>query len=153
MLLRDRILSLLVPDTTGPMRYALDMRTFWFSHYLSTGLRTSSGILLIALAALALLPPGWAMAAAFGAAALALVDQLGPLRYKRRELGVSLLLNTLAALWVGMLTPWPLAQAASMVLLTFGSALLLLYGNRAMPVQFAMLLAMTLSVECVFRRT
>lgn len=147
MLLRDRILSLLVPDTTGPMRYALDMRTFWFSHYLSTGLRTSSGILLIALAALALLPPGWAMAAAFGAAALALVDQLGPLRYKRRELGVSLLLNTLAALWVGMLTPWPLAQAASMVLLTFGSALLLLYGNRAMPVQFAMLLAMTLSVE------
>ena len=62
-LLRDRILSLLVPDTTGPMRYALDMRTFWFSHYLSTGLRTSSGILLIALAALALLPPGWAMAA------------------------------------------------------------------------------------------
>ena len=74
MLLRDRILSLLVPDTTGPMRYALDMRTFWFSHYLSTGLRTSSGILLIALAALALLPPGWAMAAAFGAAALALVE-------------------------------------------------------------------------------
>ena len=37
MLLRDRILSLLVPDTTGPMRYALDMRTFWFRHYLSTG--------------------------------------------------------------------------------------------------------------------
>lgn len=147
MLLRERLLSLLVPNSTGPMRYALDMRTFWFSHYLSTGLRTSTGILLIALTALALLPADQAMAVAFGAAALALVDQTGPFRSKAREMAVSLALNTLAALWVSVLTGHPRLQAASMVLITFASAFLLLYGKRAMPVQFAMLLAMTLSVE------
>lgn len=145
-MLRDRLVTLFTPDLRGPMRYALDRRTFWYSHYLSTGLRTSSGILAVALPALWLLPLGLALAMAFGASCLALVDQTGPLRSKMRELAVSLLLNTLASCAVGLLQPHPLAQDAVTLLLTFASAFVLLYGKRAMPIQFSMLLAMTLSI-------
>lgn len=151
-MLRDYLVDLLTPDSSGPMQYALDRRTFWFSHYLYTGLRTSSGILLIALLALWLLSPLLAIATAFGAFAMALVDQVGPWHTKMREMVVSLLLNTGASLGVGLLTGSPWTQAVFTVVLAFASGFLLLYGKRGMPVQFAMLLAMTLSMVHVDER-
>lgn len=145
-MLREYLVDLLAPDTSAPMQYALDRRTFWFSHYLSTGLRTSSGILLIAILSIWLLPPLLALSTAFGAAALALVDLSGPWRSKVRELSASLLLNFMASLGVGLLAGHDLPQALFTMVVTFASGFLFLYGNRAMPVQFSMLLAMTLSM-------
>lgn len=143
-MLRQRFVDLLMPESSGPMEYALDRRTFWYSHYLSTGMRTSSGILLIALLGVFFVHSyAWMVGMSLGAAAIALVDQSGPWRNKVRELPFSLLINMVASLGVGLLVDHEVLQALLTVCIAFASGFLLLYGNRGMPIQFSLMLAVS----------
>lgn len=129
------------------MHYALSLRTFLFTHYFQTGLRIAVGVIALALVSLYWGNLPIAMTVAIGALCTSLMDLPGPLRHKFHEMTASVLVCSFVTLIVSLGAQWPLVLAAMVVLITFFSSMMVVYGRKAMPLQFAALFIMTLSLE------
>jgi uncharacterized membrane protein YccC len=129
------------------MHYALAPRTFLFSHYFYTGLRIATGIVGLAFIAYALADLPTAMAVAMGALCTSLMDLPSPLRHKFNEMLAGVLLCSLVALVVSLCSPVPWLLRSVIVLVSFLASMMLVYGKKAMPLQFVALFVMMLSSE------
>ena len=129
------------------MQYALAPRTFLFSHYFYTGLRIATGILGLTCITYALAGLPTAIAVAMGALCTSLMDMPSPLRHKFNEMLAGVLLCSLVALLVTLCSQVPWLLLTVIVLVSFLSSMMLVYGRKAMPLQFAALFVMMLSSE------
>jgi uncharacterized membrane protein YccC len=129
------------------MHYALAPRTFVFSHYFYTGLRIATGIVGLAFMAYAIADLPAAMAVAIGALCTSLMDLPSPLRHKFNEMLAGVLFCTVVALLVGLCSPVPWLLRTVIVLVSFVASMMVVYGRKAMPLQFVALYVMMLSSE------
>ena len=129
------------------MHYALNFRTFLFSHYFYTGLRVGTGVVGLTLLAYALTDLRTAMVVSIGALCTSLMDQPSPLRHKFNEMMASALLGPLVALIIGLCSPYGRWLSVMMVLITFVTSMMVAYGKKTMPLQFAALFMMTLTLQ------
>jgi uncharacterized membrane protein YccC len=129
------------------MHYALAPRTFLFSHYFYTGLRIATGIVGLTCLTYALAGLPTAMAVAMGALCTSLMDMPGPLRHKFNEMLAGVLLCSLVALLVSLCSPLPWLLRTVIVLVSFLASMMVVYGRKAMPLQFVALFVMMLSAE------
>jgi uncharacterized membrane protein YccC len=130
------------------MHYTLNFRTFLFSHYFYTGLRIAIGV--IGLTALVLnytdnLPA--AMTVCIGALCTSLMDLPSPLRHKFNEMLASVLLCSLVTLIISLCAPVHWLLNVMLVVVSFLASMMVVYGKKTMPLQFAALFVMTLSME------
>jgi uncharacterized membrane protein YccC len=131
----------------NPMHYALAPRTFLFSHYFYTGLRIAAGIVGLAFLAYAIADLQTAMVVAMGALCTSLMDLPSPLRHKFNEMLAGVLLCSLVALLVSLCSPVPWLLRSVIVLVSFLASMMVVYGKKAMPLQFVALFVMMLSSE------
>ena len=129
------------------MHYVLAPRTFLFSHYFYTGLRIATGIVALTCLTLAVSDLPTAMAVAMGALCTSLMDMPSPLRHKFNEMMAGVLLCSVVALLVSLSSPVPWLLRSVIVLVTFLASMMVVYGRKAMPLQFAALFVMMLSSE------
>jgi uncharacterized membrane protein YccC len=129
------------------MHYALAPRTFLFSHYFYTGLRIGTGIVGLTYLAYAVADLPSAMAVAIGALCTSLMDLPSPLRHKFNEMLAGVLLCSLVALLVSLCSPVPWLLRTVIVLVSFLASMMVVYGRKAMPLQFVALFVMMLSSE------
>ena len=129
------------------MHYALAHRTFLYSHYFHTGVRIAVGVSGITWLSYLLSDLPTAMAVAIGALCTTLMDLPSPLRHKFNEMLASVLVCSAVALLVSLCTPVRWLLAAMVVLVSFLASMMVVYGKKAMPLQFAALFIMTLSME------
>ena len=128
------------------MHYALSPRTFLFSHYFYTGLRVACGVTGLAFLALAFTTVPAAMTVSIGALCTSLMDLPGPLRHKFNGMLVSVLLCSAVTLVISLATPLPWLLGSLLVLTSFLASMMVVYGRKGMPLQFAALFIMTLSM-------
>jgi uncharacterized membrane protein YccC len=129
------------------MHYALDIRTFIFSHYFYTGVRIATGVVGLTLLVMWGFDLPTAMTVCIGALCTSLMDLPSPLRHKFNEMLASVLLCTLVALIVSLCAPYHWALRVALVIVTFTASMMVVYGKKSMPLQFAALFIMTLSIE------
>jgi uncharacterized membrane protein YccC len=129
------------------MHYVLAPRTFLFSHYFYTGLRIATGIVGLAWLAYAIADLPTAMAVAIGALCTSLMDMPGPLRHKFNEMLAGVLFCSAVALLVSLCSPVPWLLRSVIVLVSFLASMMVVYGRKAMPLQFVALYVMMLSSE------
>jgi uncharacterized membrane protein YccC len=129
------------------MHYALAPRTFLFSHYFYTGLRIATGIVGLAFLTYAVADLPAAMAVAIGALCTSLMDLPSPLHHKFNEMLAGVLLCSLVALLVSLCSPVPWLLRTVIVLVSFLASMMVVYGRKAMPLQFVALFVMMLSSE------
>jgi uncharacterized membrane protein YccC len=129
------------------MHYVLAPRTFLFSHYFYTGLRIATGIVGLAWLTYAIADLPAAMAVAMGALCTSLMDLPSPLRHKFNEMLAGVLLCSLVALLVSLCSPVPWLLGTVIVLVSFLASMMVVYGRKAMPLQFVALFVMMLSSE------
>src|SRR5438067_2209223 len=129
------------------MHYALAPRTFLFSHYFYTGLRIATGIVGLTWLAYAIADLPTAMAVAIGALCTSLMDLPSPLRHKFNEMAAGVLLCSAVALLVSLCSPITWLLRSVIVLVSFLASMMVVYGRKAMPLQFVALFVMMLSSE------
>jgi uncharacterized membrane protein YccC len=129
------------------MHYVLAPRTFLFSHYFYTGLRIATGIVGLAYLTYAIAGLPAAMAVAIGALCTSLMDLPSPLRHKFNEMLAGVILCSLVALLVSLCSPVPWLLRTVIVLVSFLASMMVVYGRKAMPLQFVALFVMMLSSE------
>jgi uncharacterized membrane protein YccC len=129
------------------MHYALAPRTFLFSHYFYTGLRIATGIIALTFVTLSLSDLPTAMAVAMGALCTSLMDMPSPLRHKFNEMLAGVALCSIVVLLVSLCSPVPWLLRTVIVVVTFLASMMVVYGRKAMPLQFAALFAMMLASE------
>jgi uncharacterized membrane protein YccC len=129
------------------MHYALDIRTFIFSHYFYTGLRIAVGVVGLTLLVMTGTDLGTAMTVCIGALCTSLMDLPSPLRHKFNEMLACVLLCTLVALVVSLCAPYYWTLRVALVIVTFTASMMVVYGKKSMPLQFAALFIMTISIE------
>jgi uncharacterized membrane protein YccC len=129
------------------MHYALAPRTFLFSHYFYTGLRIATGIVGLSYLTYAVADLPTTMAVAMGALCTSLMDLPSPLRHKFNEMLAGVLLCSLVALLVSLCSPVPWLLRGVIVLVSFLASMMVVYGRKAMPLQFVALFVMMLSAE------
>ncbi|MGO4378909.1 FUSC family membrane protein [Pseudoduganella sp. RAF53_2] len=129
------------------MHYALNLRTFFYSHYFHLGLRFGAGLVGIIGLTLWAFDVHIAMSVGIGALCTALMDMPGPLRHKFNEMMASVLLCTTVTLVISLFGPyfWPLM--ALLVAVSFFASMMVVYGKKSMPLQLATLFIMTMSIE------
>jgi uncharacterized membrane protein YccC len=130
-----------------PMHYALAPRTFLFSHYFYTGLRIATGVVGLTGLTYAVADLQTAMAVAIGALCTSLMDLPSPLRHKFNEMLAGVVLCSVVALLVSLCSPLPWLLHLMIVLVSFLASMMVVYGRKAMPLQFAALFVMMLSSE------
>lgn len=129
------------------MHYALDIRTFIFSHYFYSGVRIATGVVGLTLMVMYGFDLPTAMTVCIGALCTSLMDLPSPLRHKFNEMLASVLLCTLVALIVSLCAPFQWALRVVLVIVSFMASMMVVYGKKTMPLQFAALFIMTLSME------
>jgi uncharacterized membrane protein YccC len=129
------------------MHYALAPRTFLFSHYFYTGLRIATGIIGLTLLTRAISDLPTAMAVAMGALCTSLMDMPSPLRHKFNEMLAGVALSSIVVLLVSLCSPVPWLLRTVIVVVTFLASMMVVYGRKAMPLQFAALFSMMLASE------
>jgi uncharacterized membrane protein YccC len=129
------------------MHYALDIRTFIFSHYFYSGVRVATGVVGLTLLVMYGFDLPTAMTVCIGALCTSLMDLPSPLRHKFNEMLASVLLCTLVALVVSLCAPFQWVLRAVLVAVSFMASMMVVYGKKTMPLQFAALFIMTLSME------
>jgi uncharacterized membrane protein YccC len=127
--------------------YALTPRTFLFSHYFYTGLRIATGVIGLTLITFFYSDLPTAMAVGIGALCTSLMDLPSPLSHKFNELLAGVLLCSAVALIVSICTPVRWLLGTMVVLVTFLASMMVVYGKKAIPLQFAALFIMALSME------
>ncbi|HJV75147.1 MAG TPA: FUSC family membrane protein [Noviherbaspirillum sp.] len=127
------------------MHYALSPRTFFFSHYFYTGLRIGAGIVGLAAIVTWFTDTTVGVTVATGALCASLMDLPSPLRHKFVEMLSSVLVCSLISLIVELCAP--AHQLLGLVIggVSFAASMLVAFGRKAMPLQFAALFAMLLS--------
>jgi uncharacterized membrane protein YccC len=129
------------------MHYALAPRTFLFSHYFYTGLRIATGVVGLTFLTYFIADLPTAIAVAMGALCTSLMDMPSPLRHKFNEMLAGVLLCSVVALLVSLSSQAEWLLFAVIVLVSFLASMMVVYGKKAMPLQFAALFAMMLSSE------
>jgi len=129
------------------MHYALNPRTFLFSHYFYTGLRTAVGVIGLTSLVLFYSDLPTAMTVCIGALCTSFMDLPSPLRHKFHEMLASVLLCSTVTLIITLCAPIHWLLGAMLVLVSFLASMMLVYGKKTMPLQFAALFVMTLSME------
>lgn len=129
------------------MHYALNPRTFLFSHYFYTGLRTAIGVIGLTSLVLAYSDLPTAMTVCIGALCTSFMDLPSPLRHKFHEMLASVILCSLVTLVITLCAPIHWLLSVMIVLVSFMASMMLVYGKKTMPLQFAALFIMTLSLE------
>ncbi|MRV75391.1 FUSC family protein [Duganella sp. FT92W] len=129
------------------MHYALNLRTFFYSHYFHLGLRFAAGLIGVTLIALPLSDMNTAMTVCIGALCTALMDMPSPLRHKFNEMLASVLLCTGVTLVISLCGPYPWLLMPMMVAVSFFACMMVVYGKKSMPLQLAALFIMTMSME------
>lgn len=134
------------------MDYVHDPRPFLYSHYVSRGVRTATGVIGLTLLALLVMDLQGAMVVSIGALCTSQMDLPSPLRHKFNELLACVLLTTLVTFIVAVATPYAILPAV-IVVVSFLAGLMAVYGNKTLSLQFAALFVMTLTFteEFVFR--
>ena len=129
------------------MHYALAARTFLFSHYFYTGLRIATGIVGLTFLTYFIADLPTAIAVAMGALCTSLMDLPSPLRHKFNEMLAGVLLCSVVALLVSLSSQVEWLLFTVIVLVSFLASMMVVYGRKAMPLQFAALFVMMLSSE------
>ncbi len=129
------------------MHYALAPRTFLFSHHFYTGLRIATGVVGLTFLTLAISDLPTAMAVAMGALCTSLMDMPSPLRHKFNEMLAGVLFCTVVVLLVSLCSPVPWLLRSVIIVVTFLASMMVVYGRKAMPLQFAALFSMMLASE------
>ncbi|MCY1261760.1 integral membrane protein, YccS/YhfK family [compost metagenome] len=129
------------------MQYAHDPRTFLYSHYVYRGLRSATGVIGATLIALHFSDLPTAMVVSMGALCTSLMDLPSPLNHKFNEMLASVLLCSVVTLVVALATPFPRVMPFLLVLVTFLAGMMTVYGNKTLPLQFAALFVMTLTIN------
>jgi uncharacterized membrane protein YccC len=129
------------------MHYALDIRTFLFSHYFYTGVRIAIGVVGLTMLVYNVADMQTTMTVFLGALCTSLMDLPSPLRHKFNEMLAGVLLCTLVMLVISLCAPVPWLVSAMMVVVSFFASMMVVYGKKTLPLQFAALLVMTLSME------
>jgi uncharacterized membrane protein YccC len=88
-----------------------------------------------------------AMTVCIGALCASLMDLPGPLRHKFYEMLASVILCSIVTLVVSLCAPVYWLLGAVLVGISFLASMMVVYGKRAMPLQFAALFVMVLSME------
>lgn len=129
------------------MHYALDFRTFLYSHYFYTGLRIASGVIFSIMFVINIVDMTVTMTVFLGALCTSMMDLPSPLRHKFNEMLAGLLLCTIVMLVISLSSPVFLLMAVFMVLVCFLSSMMLVYGKKTISMQFTALLVMTLAMS------
>ena len=131
------------------MHYALDPRTFFYSHYFHLGLRFGAGLVGVIALAMWLTDTHTAMSIGIGALCTALMDMPSPLRHKFNEMMASVLLCTAVTLLISLCGPHYWLLMPMLVAVSFFASMMVVYGKKSMPLQLATLFIMTMSTEHV----
>jgi len=131
------------------MHYALDPRTFFYSHYFHLGLRFGAGLVGVIALAMWLTDTHTAMSIGIGALCTALMDMPSPLRHKFNEMMASVLLCTAVTLLISLCGPHYWLLTPMLVAVSFFASMMVVYGKKSMPLQLATLFIMTMSTEHV----
>lgn len=131
------------------MHYALDPRTFFYSHYFHLGLRFGAGLVGIIALFMWLADTNVAMSVGIGALCTALMDMPSPLRHKFNEMMASVLLCSAVTLLISLCGPYYWLLMAMLVAVSFFASMMVVYGKKSMPLQLATLFIMTMSTEHV----
>ncbi|NRR32044.1 FUSC family protein [Oxalobacteraceae bacterium] len=129
------------------MHYALNLRTFFYSHYFYLGLRFAAGLLGVTLITLQFADVATAMTVCIGALCTALMDMPSPLRHKFNEMSASVLLCSAVTLLISLCAPLQWLLMTMLVLISFLACMMVVYGKKSMPLQLATLFIMTMSME------
>ena len=129
------------------MHYALNLRTFFYSHYFHLGLRFGAGLVGITFIALQFGSMASAMTVCIGALCTALMDMPSPLRHKFNEMLASVLLCSAVTLLISLCAPLRWLLMTMLVLVSFAACMMVVYGKKSMPLQLATLFIMTMSME------
>jgi len=129
------------------MHYALDLRTFFYSHYFYLGLRFAGGLVGVTVLTLLFSNMGTAMTVCIGALCTALMDMPSPLRHKFNEMSASVLLCSAVTLIISLCAPIHWLLMTMLVLISFAACMMVVYGKKSMPLQLATLFIMTMSME------
>ncbi|MTW12361.1 FUSC family protein [Pseudoduganella eburnea] len=129
------------------MHYALDPRTFFYSHYFHLGLRFGVGLVGVIALAMWLTDIHIAMSIGIGALCTALMDMPSPLRHKFNEMMASVLLCTAVTLLISLCGPYYWLLMPMLVAVSFFASMMVVYGKKSMPLQLATLFIMTMSTE------
>ncbi len=129
------------------MHYALNLRTFIYSHYFYLGLRVAIGLVGLALLVQEISDSATAMTVCIGALCTTLMDMPSPLRHKLNEMLASVLLCSAVTLLISLCGPVQWLLMAVLVLVSFLASMMVVYGKKSMPLQLAALFIMTMSME------
>ncbi|MBV8633045.1 MAG: FUSC family protein, partial [Burkholderiaceae bacterium] len=129
------------------MHYALDPRTFLFSHYFYTGLRTAIGVIGLTSLVIWMDDLSSGMTVCIGALCTSFMDLISPLRHKFHEMLASVILCSLVTLIITLAAPVHWLLGIMVVVVSFLASMMLIYGKKTMPLQFSALFIMTLSME------
>jgi uncharacterized membrane protein YccC len=128
------------------MHYALDPRNFLFSHYFYAGLRIATGVIGLALLVLACTDLPTAMTVCTGALCTSVMDLPSPPRHKFVELLTSALLCSAVTLAISLCARNQWLLGSMLAVVSFLASMMVVYGRKTLPLQFAALFAMTLSM-------
>jgi uncharacterized membrane protein YccC len=129
------------------MHYALNLRTFIYSHYFYLGLRVAIGLVGLALLVQEISDSATAMTVCIGALCTTLMDMPSPLRHKFNEMLASVLLCSAVTLLISLCGPVQWLLMTVLVLVSFLASMMAVYGKKSMPLQLAALFIMTMSME------
>jgi uncharacterized membrane protein YccC len=129
------------------MHYALNPRTFLFSHYFYSGVRIAVGVIGLTCIVLQFSNLAVAMTVCVGALCTSFMDLPSPLRHKFHEMLASVLLCSVVTLVITLCAPFHWLLRVMLVLVSFFASMMVIYGRKTMPLQFAALLIMILSLE------
>ncbi|MBE3027833.1 hypothetical protein GQ37_007025 [Janthinobacterium sp. BJB1] len=129
------------------MHYALNLRTFIYSHYFYLGLRVAIGLVGLALLVQEVSDSTTAMTVCIGALCTTLMDMPSPLRHKLNEMLASVLLCSAVTLLISLCGPVQWLLMTVLVLVSFLASMMVVYGKKSMPLQLAALFIMTMSME------
>ncbi|WP_308924054.1 FUSC family membrane protein [Janthinobacterium sp. J1-1] len=129
------------------MHYALNLRTFIYSHYFYLGLRVAIGLVGLTLLTLEISDSNTAMTVCIGALCTTLMDMPSPLRHKFNEMLASVLLCSAITLLISLCGPVQWLLMTVLVLVSFLASMMVVYGKKSMPLQLAALFIMTMSME------
>ncbi|MCX7293511.1 FUSC family membrane protein [Janthinobacterium sp.] len=129
------------------MHYALNLRTFIYSHYFYLGLRVAIGLVGLALLTQEISDSNTAMTVCIGALCTTLMDMPSPLRHKFNEMLASVLLCSAVTLLISLCGPVHWLLLTVLVLVSFLASMMVVYGKKSMPLQLAALFIMTMSME------
>lgn len=129
------------------MHYALDLRTFFHSHYFHLGLRVAFGLLGLTLATRAVSDMDTATTVCIGALCVSLMEMPSPLRHKFNEMMAAALLCTAVTLIISLCGPLPWLRGLMVVFMSFWASMMVVYGKKTLPLLLATLFIMALSTE------